>query len=374
MILPAGRAVPRPILAPVASTEELRALEARCTRFVQGHGRRTAADLLAEIPPDTELDRYGEGGVVTALEERVAALLGTEAAAFLPSGTMAQQIALRVHAEARGRRGVVFHPACHLDWHEGRGYERLHGLVALQAGDLHRPLTREDLEAVAEAPAALLLELPQRDLGGQLPSFPELEEMAAWARRRGAAVHMDGARLWEAAPFYERPLAEIAGLFDTVYVSFYKGLGALAGCALAGPAGTVAEVRGWRRRHGGTLYSMWPNAASAMAGLDRRLPRMGEYLAHARRIADLLGGLEGVRLLPEVPQAPMMHLFIEASREDFEARVRRLAEDEGLFTWAATWPFELPGVQRVEFSVGEATLALSPEEVSRAVRFLAGGA
>ena len=87
-----------------------------------------------------------------------------------------------------------------------------------------------------EPVASLLLELPQRDLGGQLPTWDELVAQTAWAHEHGAAAHMDGARLWESAPFYGRSYAEISGLFDSIYVSFYKGIGALAGSALAGSA------------------------------------------------------------------------------------------------------------------------------------------
>jgi threonine aldolase len=94
-------------------------------RVLTAHGAGRAADLLATIPPDTQTDRYGEGGVVTELESEVMLVLGKPAAVFLPSGTMAQQAVLRVHADRRQRRVIVFHPACHIDTHEGRGYERL---------------------------------------------------------------------------------------------------------------------------------------------------------------------------------------------------------------------------------------------------------
>src|SRR5438128_490806 len=94
------------------------------------------------------------------------------------------------------------------------------------------------------------------------PDWDDLRAQTGWARDRGAAAHLDGARLWESAAGYGRPPAEIAALFDTVYVSFYKGLGALAGCCLAGPADILAEVREWRRRMGGTLFGLWPGAAS----------------------------------------------------------------------------------------------------------------
>lgn len=120
-------------------------------------------------------------------------------------------------------------------------------------------------------PAALVVELPQRGLGGQLPPW---DAQVAWARERGAAAHLDGACLWEAAAGYGRTLAEVAALFDTTNVSFYKGLGALPGCCLAGPADVVAEVREWRQRMGGTLFGLWPGAASALSCLRRRLPLM----------------------------------------------------------------------------------------------------
>src|SRR6266487_2498493 len=129
---------------------ELEALRDRCTRFLHWHGPLRAATLLADIPQDTVPDRYGEGGVVAELEGEVARLLGTPPAVFMPSGTMAQQAALRVHADRRGRRVVVFHPTCHLDVHEGEAYQRLHGLVGRPVGDPNRLLTLDDLRDVAE--------------------------------------------------------------------------------------------------------------------------------------------------------------------------------------------------------------------------------
>ena len=108
------------------------------------------------------------------LEAEIADVLGQPAAVYLPSGTMAQQAVLRVYAGRRGRRTVVFHPESHLDRHEGRALERLHGLVGRPVGDRHRLLELADLTAVAEGPAALVLELPQRDLGGQPPVWDDL--------------------------------------------------------------------------------------------------------------------------------------------------------------------------------------------------------
>ena len=357
----------------VGVDDDLDALRDACDRALAGHGPVRAADLLATVPPDTAVDRYGAGGVVGELEAQVAQVLGLPAAAYLPSGTMAQQAVLRVHAERRGRRTVVFHPESHLDRHEGRALERLHGLVGRPVGDRHRLLTVEDLASVAEAPAALVLELPQRDLGGQLPPWEDLRAQTAWARERGAAVHLDGARLWEASAGYGRPPAEVAALFDTTYVSFYKGLGALAGCCLAGPADVVDEVREWRGRMGGTLFGMWPGAASALTCLRRRLPLMPAYLDHARAVADALRALPGVSVVPDPPQTPMLHLLLRTSPEAFVAAARRLAAEQGLWTWPSAGTTGDPAIQRVELPVGDATLALTPAQVCAAVLALAGG-
>ena len=350
--------------------EEMLELRKRCTRSLSGHGQFTAAQFLRAIPGDTELDVYGVGGVVAELENEVAGVLGKPAAVFLPSGTMAQQAVLRVHADRRGRRTVVFHPECHVDNHEGRGYERLHGLVGRPIGDRTRLLTVADLAAVAEPLAALLIELPQRDLGGAQPPFDELRALVDAARDRGAAVHLDGARLWESAAGYDRAPAEVADLFDSVYVSFYKGLGGLSGCALAGEADVVAEVSEWRGRHGGTLFAMWPYAASALTGLRERLPRMPHYLEHARAIAAALADVTAVTVLPDPPQTPMMHLLLHAPADSIAAAARRLAEDELLWTWRMTAATGDPAVQRVELSVGDATCAMTATDFRDAMATL----
>jgi threonine aldolase len=347
--------------------DDLRALRDACERALTGHGIQRAGDLLATIPAGTAVDRYGDGGVVADLEAAIAEILGQPAAVYLPSGTMAQQSALRVHADRRGRRTVVFHPECHLDRHEGRALERVQGLVGRPVGDRNRLLELSDLAGVAEAAAALVIELPQRDLGGQLPSWDELAAQTGWARDRGAAAHLDGARLWEAAAGYDRPPAELAALFDTTYVSFYKGIGALPGCALAGPEDVVAEVREWRGRMGGTLFGLWPGAASALTCLRRRLPLMPAYLERAREIADAVRDLPGVTIVPDPPQTPMLHLLLRTSGGAFSAAARSLAAEAGLWTWERAMTTGDPSVQRVEFSVGDATMALPVDEIRSAV-------
>lgn len=342
------------------------ALREQCTRFLIGHGRRTPARLLEEVSSlgdDLLADTYGAGGTVTMLESAVRTLLDKPAAVFLPSGTMAQQLALRIHADRRGRRVVAFHPTCHLELHEDKAYQRLHGLVGRPIGSAEQLITLDDVTGVAEPLAAVVLELPQREIGGLLPTWDELTAVVDAVRERGAAVHLDGARLWECTTFYERSLAEIASLFDTVYVSFYKGLGGLAGCCLLGAEDVCAEVREWRARHGGTLYAMWPYAAAGLAGLRHRLPLMADYVAKARAIAVALADVDGVVVRPDPPQTPMMHLHLRTDVDTYRATHARLATEDKLWVWPDTAPSALPGWRRVELAVGDATLDWAPERV-----------
>jgi threonine aldolase len=350
--------------------DETRARRAACTRFVHGDGLVTPAQLLASIGDDVTPDVYGDGGVVADLETVVADLLGKPAAVFLPSGTMAQGATLRVHADAHGSRTVAWHPTSHLELHELQAHTRLHGLVGRRVGPVDRLLSLADLEQVAEPLSALLLELPQRELGGLLPDWDDLVEQVGWARGRGAAAHLDGARLWEAAAGYGRSPAEVAALFDTVYVSFYKGIGALPGCCVAGPVDTVAQVREWRRRLGGTLHGLWPQAASASRLLPERLAEMPGRLAHAREVAVSLAAVEGVRVVPGTPHVSMVHLLLDTDAEAFAEASRRLAETERVWTWPSATPTVDPAAVRVELSVGRGTCALTAAEVAEAVASL----
>ncbi|HET9111105.1 MAG TPA: beta-eliminating lyase-related protein [Ktedonobacterales bacterium] len=339
-----------------------------CERTLSGHPRRSLrAELqaLADGAADDDLpDIYGEGALIEGFEREIATLLGKEAAVFMPSGTMAQQIALRIWSERTGRRTVAFHPTCHLEIHERKGYERLHGLNATLVGDANRLITMDDLRATPEPLAALLLELPQREIGGQLPEWEALEEQTAWARARGAAAHMDGARLWEAAPYYGREYAEVAGLFDSVYVSFYKGIGAIAGAALAGPADFIAEAKIWQRRHGGNLIHLYPYVLAARSGLRQRLPRFAHYHERAVEIAAALSTVDGVALKPNPPQSHMAHVYLRGDPDALLDASAELARERSvaLFSWLRPTP--VPGYAMFEMSIGDGADAFTPDEVA----------
>ena len=351
---------------------ERRAVYSRCERFLNGHGPHHPKAMLlalAEATGADELaDHYGEGELIEDFEREVAGLLGKEAAVFMPSGTMAQQIALRIWSERKDCRTVGLHPTCHLEIHEQRAYQVLHGLFGRLVGNPHQVITLDDLKGIHEPLAALLLELPLREIGGQLPAWDELEAQSAWARERNIAMHMDGARLWESAPYYGRNYAEIAALFDSVYVSFYKGIGGIAGAALAGPADFIAEARVWQRRHGGNLVQLYPYVIAAREGLRQRLPKFGQYHERAVRIAEALSVVPGVAVKPNPPQTNMMHVYLRGDPERLKAAALDIAREEkvALFSWLA--PTDLPDRWMFELSAGDGAETLTDEEITNYFR------
>ena len=340
----------------------------RCERWLSARRPATAAEILRAaadaLPADARPDQYGDGPVVEDFERGIAELLGKEAAALMPSGTMAQQIALRLHCDRRGMRTVAFHPTCHLELHEHAGYAHLHGLIAELVGGPDRLIELSDLEALEAPIGALLLELPQREIGGRLPEWDELVAQTEWARGRGVATHLDGARIWESAPYYERSHAEIAGLFDTVYVSLYKGLGGFAGSVLAGPHDQIGPARVWRRRHGGTLYHLFPLLAAARRGLEELIPQMPRFLEHARALGAALGEVPGLTVVPDPPQTPLFHLHLHGEAAALQERARQVAEERGVWLFHRLEPGVVPGVHKLELNLGEPALEIAPEETA----------
>jgi threonine aldolase len=266
----------------------------------------------------------------------------------------------------------VAHDTCHLERDEHKAYEALHGLTSVLVGDPHRLIALSDLEALAEPIGALLLELPQRRIGGQLPRWEELAALSGWAKARGVALHLDGARLWECQPFYARSYREIAAPFDTVYVSFYKLLGAIAGAALAGPADLIAEARIWQRRHGGNLVHLYPYVLSAKAGLAERLGKIGLYCEKARSLAAALGQIPGVSLLPDPPHTNAMKVYLRGERGRLTEEAAAIERQCDIRLFDALFPAEVPGYTWFELTVGDATLEVPTEEAAGLFRRLVG--
>jgi threonine aldolase len=349
---------------------DIHALMHRCPQSLSGHHRERMrpqtlfAELAAATPPDLLSDHYGQGDLIESFDRGVADLLGKESAVFMPSGTMCQAAALRIWSDRKGIKNVAFHPTSHLELHERKAYQALHGLHGVLVGDPNRLMTLAEVRRLAEPLAALLIELPQREIGGHLPTWDDLQELTTWVRARGVALHLDGARLWECQPFYNREYADIAALFDTVYVSFYKGLGGIAGAALAGPADIIAESRIWRSRAGGTLIRLHPYVLSAQFGMAERLGRMRRYHEKAREIARALRAFADVEVTPDPPHTNMMHVYLRGERDRLERAALDLAQETGVWMFHPLRPTPLPSHHKFELTVGDATLDLSNETIA----------
>ncbi|MGY0236116.1 threonine aldolase family protein [Longispora urticae] len=348
------------------AVERRRRILRGCRRWLGGAPMPTPGQRLAQLTEHVGAfergDMYGDGGPVGALETRVAELLGTEAALFVPTGTMAQQVALRIHGGT-----VAMHPLFHPEVHERHAYSTLSGLRAVWPTTAPRLPTPDEV-AGCEPFDTLMLELPLREAGFLLPTWDELTATVAAARDRGAKVHLDGARLWECTEHLGHGLAEIAALADSVYVSFYKTLGGISGAALAGSADFVAEARAWRHRYGGNLFQQWPAALSGLVGLDTELPRLPEYLAHAKVVAGALAG--HVTVYPEVPHTHEFQVWLPYPAERVNEAGLALAERTGEWLFGGFWDAGTPGWSKTEVTVAAWSLEWSAEDVTAAVEGL----
>ena len=337
-----------------------------CTNVLTGHGTgATMKEIFQSLADGLEgsetPDAYGEGEYLAAFEAEVAEMFGKEAAVFMPSGTMAQQIALRIWCEKSGNFTVAMHPTAHPEFAEHSSFRFLHHIQRLQFGApefLHdRLLTVQDFEKLGVKPGVILLELPHRPLGGQLPSWEDLLATRTWASERGIPLHMDGARIWQCRPFYQKDYKQIAGLFDSVYVSFYKDLGGLCGAMLLGSAAFIAEAKIWQVRHGGRLRTQAPFVVSARLGLQRVLPQIDRWVARAQEIAAVLSQFDRITIQPDPPHVNFFQLYLRGNLQELVDRHMELAKETGTFLFYGLNPAPVPGIATTEIHCWENALA-----------------
>ena len=349
--------------------ERLRAAARACERTAIRSPQFTPAETFAALATACEelgideWDTYGEGGAVARVEAQVAELLGKPAAVFFPSGVMGQQAALRVWCERTGSRRVAIPDRSHLLVHEDDGPRLLHDFRFEHLTVGRRTARAGDLRGLPAGLGAALVELPLRDAGCRLPSWDELVALSEAARELDVPLHVDGARIWESQPYYDRSLAEIAELADSVYVSFYKGLGGPAGAAVAGPEDFADELRLWRRRMGGTLFRLTPYAVAALVGLRDLLPRMGEYAAWARSFAALLVEA-GLTVDPDPPHTNTFLVHAPGSADAINERLLAFLERERVVPTGPFWDAAVPGFATTEVAVQAASLDFDPVEVT----------
>jgi threonine aldolase len=256
-------------------------------------------------------DVFGEGPIlgedptVNELQGTIAETLGKEAALFVPSGTMSNQIGLRVHC--RPGDEFICEAGSHIFNYEQGGYAQLSGLCArplegqfgvLRLEQFQNGLIRADNEHLVRTRLVCLENTHNRG-GGRVLPLESIEAISQWARQNRLATHLDGARLFNAVVASGVPAREWARHFDTVSVCFSKGLGAPVGSALCGPRDLIAQARRHRKLFGGGMRQVGILAAGALYALQHHVDRLAEDHANARLLGAAIRQLDGLTLRPD---------------------------------------------------------------------------
>jgi threonine aldolase len=249
-------------------------------------------------------DVFDEDPTVKRLEARTAEVLGKTAALFVPSGTMSNELAVRAHTEPGDE--ILVEANAHLYYYEGGAPAALAGVICRCLPGERGVFSGADVKAVLRprdvhyAPTRLVcLENTHNRGGGSIWPLERVAEVAAVAREHGLRLHLDGARLWNAAVATGIREADYAAYFDSVNVCFSKGLGAPVGSALAGSRAFIERARRFRKQFGGGMRQAGIIAAGALYALDHHRDRLAEDHAHARALAEGLAVLPGLELEPK---------------------------------------------------------------------------
>jgi threonine aldolase len=258
-------------------------------------------------------DVQGEDPTVNALEEKTASFLGKEAAVFMPSGTMTNQVAIRVHTEPGDE--IITEAKAHVYYNEGGG-PAAHSGVSCYLLEGERGIFSADQVKAALRPAnvhfprtrLVCLENTSNYGGGSVWPLETIREVETVARDAGLKMHLDGARLWNAAVASGISEKEIAACFDSVSVCFSKGLGAPVGSALAGTAEFIDRSRRFRKQFGGGMRQAGIIAAGARYALEHHRDRLAEDHANAKKLARAITTLPGIECNPDHVETNIIYI------------------------------------------------------------------
>jgi len=271
-------------------------------------------------------DVFGEDPTVNLLQEEVAAIVGKEAALFVSSGTMGNQLAIAT--QTRPGDEVIASEGAHPIWFEGGAGPALSG-VQFQSIGRGGVFTADDVEAAIQpsvywSPRTSLVcvENTHNRAGGRIFPQSDVLAIAERAKARGLALHLDGARIWNASVATKKSVAELAAPFDTVSVCFSKGLGAPIGSAFCGPRKLVEAARRFRKQWGGAVRQSGILAAAARYALAHNRERLAEDHANAKLLATLLSKARGVTVDLDRVETNIVNVDLDARAEDVVARAR----------------------------------------------------
>jgi threonine aldolase len=270
--------------------------------------RPTPAMRQAMLEAEVGDDVWGEDPNVNALQEEVADLLGKEAALFVPSGTMANLVSVKAHTQPGDE--VIIHPAAHTVRMESGGAAMVAGVQWRFLGNPDGSLAPEEVRAAIQrgdnphfAPTRLIcLENTHNMLGGTVLPLEGLDALAAVARAHGVAMHLDGARVLNAAAALDVKPTRITGAFDSASLCFSKGLGAPVGSVVAGSRDFIGRCLRYRKLLGGGMRQAGVLAAAARYALRHHVQRLAEDHAHARRLAEAIADAPHLALVYGPPQ------------------------------------------------------------------------
>jgi threonine aldolase len=321
--------------------------------------RPTAAMRRAMAEAEVGDEQRFEDPTVNTLCARVAELLGTEAAVFLPSGTMCNEIAFRLHIRPGGDEAIL-HRMAHPIVAEAGGPAAFAGAVLHPLDSEDGTFTGDDVRVALRPPGdryqprsrLVSIEQTVNLMGGRVWPLERIRGVAEVAQEAGLRLHMDGARLMNAVVASGVPAAEFARGFDTVWIDFTKGLGAPVGACLAGSAETIHEAWRYKQMIGGAFRQAGIVAAGALYALDHHVERLADDHANARRLAAGLAGIEGIALDAATVETNIVVFGVD----DAPGLVAAL-EREGV-RMGALGPRTMRAVTHLDVSAAEVDLAL----------------
>lgn len=320
----------------------------------------TAGMRAAMAAAEVGDDQFGEDPATNALQDRVAAMLGKEAALWFPTGTMTNQVALR--ALTIPGDDVVVSRESHAVWHETGGGAANSGVQFTEIGQAGRFTADEFVAAIKPKghllyPPTTLVEVENTHnrAGGTVVPLSEAVAIGAAARDRGIASYLDGARLWNAAVSSGRTVSELAAPFDVVSVAMSKGLGAPGGSLLAGPRDLMPALVRYRRMSGGAMRQVGVFAAAAMWALDHHLDRLADDHANARAVADRLSQSPAYRIDPATVVTNIIVWQVAETAPDAPTLVAR-ARERGVLVFAFG-PRTIRAVTHLDVSADQCAIA-----------------
>ncbi len=299
-IISAALAAPQNIVAQNSKTDRQWQKDSEKVNFTRDGLDFTSLEysrLLTEIngKQGIEPDSYSRGGVVEKLEKKMAEILGKESAVYMPTGTLANHIALRKLAGEN--RKVIVQADSHIYRDSGDCANTLSGLNLIPLGkgrvdfdlsEVEQEYARTAADRVRSPLGVISIESPVRRFHNQLFDFKKMQAISAFARKNKIKMHLDGARLFNACVHTQKSPAEFAQLFDTVYISLYKDFNAASGAILAGSKEFTNDLYHMRRMFGGGMPQVWPFAAVAFSYLDTFLEDYKTSLQQAKKLFSLL--------------------------------------------------------------------------------------